>query len=921
MYSLSRYSLLLLAVCAFAQTNRVAGIDSRRTVVLHGNVHPLARAANDRGAVEGTFALPGMTLLLKPSAAQKASLAQLLAGQQDPASPRYHQWLTPEQFANSFGVSDADLAAISNWLTSQGFSIDNVSRSRTFLTFSGNAAQAGTAFHTEIHRYLVNGRTHYANAREPSIPAALSDIVASIRGLNDFRLKPRLKTPSQPLFNSGSTHYIAPDDFAAIYDVTPLYQAGIDGSNQKIVIVGQTDIHLSDIQQFRSRFGLSTPNLTQVLVRGSKDPGVSLADMGEADLDIEWSGAVARNAQIIYVYSTDVFTSAQYAIDQNLAPVLSMSYGACEASDLVDLPSEQMLAQQANAQGITWLAASGDSGAADCEDQGASIAQDGLAVDSPGSIPEVTAMGGTEFNEQGGAYWSSSNSASGGSAIGYIPERVWNDSSVGYGLAASGGGASVFFPQPYWQSGPGVPSDGVRHVPDLSFSASPEHDPIYFYSNGSGSGVGGTSAAAPTMAGVVALLNQYLLSTGTQSAAGLANINPALYRMAQTTPNAFHDTATGNNSVGCVVGSPDCSSGMMGMNAGAGYDSASGLGSVDVANFVHAWAANRATRSAVVLSLDQNPVFQQAADASGNAWRFTLTLTEEAGIPTTLTSLTVNGVNFLGSFKAAMAANGAQSAKLGLSGLAVPMSVVFAASGVDASGAEWSQQISIPFTGPQVPLTISGVTNGASFQQTYAPGMILSIFGTQLGNFAQSSGTVPLPAYLAGFEASVNGVPAPLYYVSPNQVNLQIPYETQPGRATLTVGNPYVNVDYPIQVAAAAPGIFTQPDGSLVPNASASVNQTITLYLTGDGQPSPSLATGTAPAVNTPTSRLPKPRQTVTVTVGGVAATTTFVGIPVGYVGVTQVNFTVPAGVPPGTQNVVVSVGGVASAPAKLVIQ
>ena len=917
-----RLRIGVLAACLscaglYAQTDRIsAAIDVRRSVVLHGNRHPQASPQNDRGAVEGSFPVAGMTLLLKPSADQQTALQQLLAGQQDPGSPHYRQWLTPEQYADSFGVSAADLAKITDWLKVQGFTLDNVSRSRTFVTFSGTAAQTGSAFHTEIHRYLVNGRTHYANATDPSIPAALAGVVSSIRGLNDFRLKPRLKLPTNPQLNSGNSHYLAPDDFAAIYDVAPLYQGGIDGTGQKIVVAGQTDIHLSDIQQFRNRFGLSAPNLTQVLVRGSADPGISSTDLPEADLDIEWSGAIARNAQIVYVYSTDVFQSALYAIDQNLAPVLSISYGGCEGGDLVDLPAYQLMAQQANAQGITWLAAAGDDGAADCEDQGVSIAQDGLAVDAPGSIPEITAMGGTTFNEQGGTYWASS-----GAALAYIPEKVWNDTSLAYGLAAGGGGGSIFFPQPIWQNGPGVPTDGVRHVPDISFSASPEHDAYYFYTQGSGGGVGGTSAAAPTMAGVVALLNQYLTSTGAQSAAGLGNINPMLYSLAQSTTGIFHDVITGNNSVPCVTGSPDCAAGMMGYNAGGAYDQATGLGSVDVANLVHGWGSQSSRNSAVVLSLDQNPVFQQSPDAAGNPWHFTLTLTEEAGIPTTLTALTVNGVSFLASFKTSMPAHGSQSAAIGLKNLAVPASVAFAASGVDSGGTPWTQQLSIPFTGPQVPLTVAGITNGASFQQVYAPGMILSVFGTQLGNFAQSFGTVPLPQYLAGFEAEVNGVPAPLYYVSPTQVNLQIPYETQPGPATLTVGNPYVNVDYRFQIAATAPGIFTSADGALVPFPTASQNQTITLYVTGDGLVSPSLSTGTAPAAGTPTSRLPKPRVAVTVTVGGVPATTTFVGIPTGYVGVTQINFTVPSGVPAGVQPVVVTVGNASSAPAKLTIQ
>ena len=905
-----------------AQADRVrSAIDARQSVVLRGRMHPQARAANDRGAVEASFPVTGITFLLSPSADQKAALQQLLASQQDPSSPDYHKWLTPEQYADAYGVTASDLTKISDWLTSQGFTIDNVARSRTFLTFSGTAAKAGAAFHTEIHRYLVNGQTHYANATDPSIPAALSGVISTIRGLNDFRLQPHLRMPVQPYLNSGSSHYLAPDDFATIYDITPLYQAGIDGSGQKIAIAGQTDIHLSDIQQFRTRFNLSAPNLTQVLVHGSADPGLSSYDLPEADLDIEWSGAVARNAQIIYVYSTDVFQSAAYAIDQNLAPVLSISYGGCEGGDLYDLPAYQTMAQQANAQGITWLAASGDNAAADCEDLGVNIAQDGLAVDAPSSIPEITAMGGTEFNEQAGNYWAATTTASGGSALGYIPEKVWNDTSLSFGLAGGGGGGSIFFPQPIWQTGPGVPTDGVRHVPDLSFNASPAHDGYFFYSGGSGSPVGGTSAAAPTMAGVVALLNQFLTSTGGQSSAGLGNINPSLYHMAQTTTGVFHDVTTGNNSVPCVIGSPNCTTGIMGFSAGTAYDQGSGLGSVDVANLVHGWSSNPAVNSAVVASFDQNPVFQQTPDAGGNPWHFTLTLTEEAGIPTTLTNVTINGVSFLSKFKTSMAANGSQSATIGLSNLAVPVNVPFVIGGVDANGKAWSQQLSIPFTGPQIPLTITGISNGASFQQVYAPGMILSVFGTQLGDFVQSFGTVPLPQYLAGFEAAVNGVIAPLYYVSPNQVNLQIPYETQPGTATLTVGNPYANINYKFQVSASAPGIFTQPDGTLVPFASASRNQIITMYMTGDGQVSPALATGAGPAAGTPTSRLPKPRLTVSVTVGGIPATPTFVGIPTGYVGVTQVNFTVPANAPTGVQPVIVTVGSSSSAPAKLTIQ
>ncbi len=164
---------------------------------------------------------------------------------------------------------------------------------------------------------------------------------------------------------------------------------------------------------------------------------------------------------------------------------------------------------------------------------------------------------------------------------------------------------------------------------------------------------------------------------------------------------------------------------------------------------------------------------------------------------------------------------------------------------MDASGKQWTQTLTVLFDGPQTQLAIGGASNAASGQQSYAPGMLLSVYGTALGDFVQSAGTVPLPQYLAGFEASVNGVTAPLYYVSPNQVNVQIPYETQPGTATLVVGNPYVNSNnYNLKIVPAAPGIFMTNGFTAAPFSSAARGQTTTLFITGDGQVSPALADG-----------------------------------------------------------------------------
>jgi uncharacterized protein (TIGR03437 family) len=916
------------ATALYAQQNRITTqVDNSLTVRLAGRVHPSANAQNDRGAVPASFALPGITLLLKPSAAQQSDLAQLLRQQQDPSSSSYHRWLTPEQYAGRFGASAADVAQITAWAQSQGLQVANVARSRTFISFTATAQQAQNAFHTQIHRYSVNGRMHFSNATDPQIPAALADVVAGVLGLNDFHPKPQLKKPASPQMTTGSSHNLAPDDFATIYDVAPLYSAGVDGTGQSIVVVGQSAVNLSDIQAFRTKFNLGTANVNQVLAHGRPDPGIT-GDQDEADLDIEWAGAVARNATIVFVYSDDVWQSALYAVDQNLAPVLSMSYGGCEQADLVDLPSFRSVVQQANAEGITWFAASGDAGAAACDDQGTPVAQNGFAVNAPASIPEVTSMGGTEFNEQAGSgYWAPTNTANGASALQYIPEMAWNDSFFDGGPVATGGGSSVYFPQPVWQIGSGVPSDGIRHVPDLSLSASADHDGYYFYSAGSPGYVGGTSAATPTMAGIFVLLNQYLVSTGAQPQPGLGNVNPAIYRLAQNSTGIFHDVTVGNNAVPCAAGTPNCTNGSVGLSAGPAYDPVTGWGSVDAYNLVHGWTGSPALNSSVVPSVDQTPVFQQAPNAGGNPWHFQLTLTEEAGIGTTLTGVTdtTDGVSYTSQIAAlfggsAIAPRGSISAAFGFSNLSVPSTKVFSFTGVDAGGMQWSRQLSVAFSGPQTLLTIAGASNAATGQQVYAPGMLLSVYGTAMGNFAQSAAAIPLPQYLAGFEALINNVPAPLYYVSPNQVNIQIPYETQPGRATLTLGNPYQNVNYTINVSQAGPGIFTFPDGGINPSRAATAGQTVTMFITGDGQVSPSLADGTTPAPGTRLTSLPKPKLPVTVTVGGTVATIAFIGIPSGLVGVTQINFTVPPGTPPGDQPVVVTVGTASTPAAKITI-
>jgi subtilase family serine protease len=582
---------------------------------MQGNVRPRLQPEFDRGPVSGSLQLQSMKLVFQLTAAQRSSLDVLLLQQMDPSSAQYHQWLTPEEYATRFGLAQTDISRIAGWLRRQGFTGIIPARSRTWIGFSGTAAQVGSAFHTTIHGYLdsdsVGGQMHYANATEPSLPGAFRGVVAAIGGLHDFRPHSRIIRPHFTSDLSGN-HYLAPDDFATIYDLQGLYSSGINGTGHAIAIMGQSDLSKDsghdnqyDVVTFRDVSKLPAADLQVILVPGAADPGIVTDDVDEANLDVEWSGAVARNAKLIYVNSGNALSdSLQYAVDQNLAPVISVSYGDCEANfSSTEINTLTGLAQQANAQGQTIVASSGDSGPADCDyssdpNNPVKSATHGYAVDVPASLPNVTGMGGSEFSEGDGTgatqYWSGTNNGNNGSALSYIPETAWNDTGSDGSLAAGGGGVSTLFSKPSWQAGTGVPNDGQRDVPDISLSSSADHDGYlicsqsscvngYRKSDNDLTVIGGTSVAAPTFAGLVTLLVQ-------QTNDRQGNVNSLLYGLAASTPSAFHDITTGNNIVPCTQGSKDCpASGMIGYNAGTGYDLATGLGSVDAGALAAAW--------------------------------------------------------------------------------------------------------------------------------------------------------------------------------------------------------------------------------------------------------------------------------------------------------------------------------------------
>jgi uncharacterized protein (TIGR03437 family) len=569
-----------------AQPDRIAGrLNPGNLASITGNIHPKALPGNDRGRVSASLELDYITLSLKPTRAQQADLDRLLAEQQDPASPNHRKWLTPEQYADRFGASKSDIAQIVAWLEGQKLTVIGSARGRNFVVFKGTAGQVEAALRTEIHHFLVDGEMHYANATEPSVPAAILPFTIGFSGLDDFKWKPTPQAfkPLPGLSYNGQNN-LAPGDLWVIYDLVPvLFNLQITGGGMTLAVIGQSDVNLSDIQKYRDDFGLPQNLPVPMLVPGATNPGVVNGDSGESDLDLELTGAIAPYAEILFVYSGSVINSVVYAIDQAVAPVISYSYAGCEANQSKTvIAGLQPLAQQANAQGITWLAASGDFGAASC-DSGHSVAQDGIAVMMPASIPEVTGVGGTTFGEGSNpGYWTT-NQGYGDTAVSYIPEVAWNDSSSS-GLASSGGGISTIYPRPTWQNVSGV-TGANRQVPDLAMAASANHDGYFAVENALGGFHGGTSAATPVFAGIVLLMNEYL---GTN---GLGNINPNLYKLAAGVNSVFHDITSGGNLVPCVNGTNGCVGGMLGYSAGPGYDMVTGLGSVDAYNLMQAWPA------------------------------------------------------------------------------------------------------------------------------------------------------------------------------------------------------------------------------------------------------------------------------------------------------------------------------------------
>jgi len=679
-------------------------VDLSRAYRLAGNTRAEAIAVNDRGAVAGNLPLEHMLLLLRRAPEREQALQRYIEELHDPHSANYHRWLTPSQLGDRYGAAPQDIDAVSEWLRSQGFTVNFVYPTRMTIDFSGMAEQVERALHTPLHHLDVQGERHTANMNDPAVPAALAPAVAGIASLHDFRpramKRPRSPRPQYTFPGPGvDVQAITPGDLAAIYNFTPLFAAGITGKGQTIAVVEDADLYTTDDwYTFRDTFGLSRYSMGSLALahpaaaagKACTPGGISFGDDSEAILDAEWASAAAPDATIQVASCASTRTTfggliaLENLINADTPPsIISISYGECEALAGAALNEAFRAAyQQAVARGISIFAAAGDQGAAACDagDQGATH---GISVNAFASTPYNVAAGGTDFGDTysntNAMYWAKANDANYASALSYIPEIAWNDScaggllasafgfTVGYGddglcnstlgrqselltVQAGGGGPSGCatgapatpgvvggtcqgYDKPSWQTGVrGIPNDGVRGVPDVSLFAGTGvwgHYYVTCYSDvhfggvvcsgdpSGWSGAGGTSFGAPILAGIQALVNQ---KTG--SAQG--NPNYAYYRLAAV-PGALCDSAAGDQPAsGCIFhnvtqgdiavncgGGQNCygATGPTGrrgpvpngalsrsadqyvpaFGAAGGWNFATGLGSVNVANLVNRW--------------------------------------------------------------------------------------------------------------------------------------------------------------------------------------------------------------------------------------------------------------------------------------------------------------------------------------------
>ncbi|HTQ85307.1 MAG TPA: protease pro-enzyme activation domain-containing protein [Candidatus Solibacter sp.] len=427
-------------------------VDEGKRVVLRGNTRPEANAKNDRGAVSDNVRFEHMLLLLQRPPEVEQALVHYIDTLNDKNSPNYHLWLTAAEYGKKYGVAQEDVDTVTEWLGSKGLTVNKVYTNRVVIDFSGTAGQIHSAFGTSIHHLSVGGEHHVANMSDPQIPEALAPIVKGVFALHDFKPFAFHKAAADFTFagctgvtGPGKCYAVTPQDNQTIYNLTPLYAAGISGRGQTIVLLEDTDLYsIADWNTYRKIFGLARTYPYGTLAQIHPDcpaPGAN-GDDGEAAIDVEVASAIAPNAAIQLVacpsgdFTFGGLIAMQNMINDSATPpaIVSMSYGLCEAtSGTAGNAGFYTTFQQAAAEGVSVFVSSGDELSSTCSNLfGIAEAVPGLGVTGWGETPYNVSVGGTDFADTfmhaTSQYWNATNAANYGSAKSYIPETPWNDS-------------------------------------------------------------------------------------------------------------------------------------------------------------------------------------------------------------------------------------------------------------------------------------------------------------------------------------------------------------------------------------------------------------------------------------------------------------------------------------------------------------
>ena len=993
-------SPLLLSSALMGQipesTPRIHGpVDERSLVVLSGNVPGPARAEFDRGEAPASTELAHVRLILARSSEQQAALDKYDAELLDRSSPNYHKWLTPEQFGKLYGLADSDIAAIIAWLQSHGLQVDALEPGRTNISFSGTVSQIEELLHISIHSFERNGEQFFSNTTNPRIPAALAPVISGVARLNTLKPKPHhvmgrmgvfdpdtgRMTPvpgaapgPRPNLTTGSgtssTLFLVPGDAATIYDTPNSFNANppsgttYKGTGVTIGVGGDATVNASTVVDYRTRFlGDTTsptisycgdfvnPPSTPACSSSSTGLGIGTSDQGEAYLDIEISGGLAPGATIHYYASSDLYGAIEAAINQNAVDIFSLSFGACEL-DMTNSDNALLNSwwQQAATQGMAVTVSTGDNGSAACDNNNTeTVATGGLKVSGFASTPYNVAVGGTDFGpllNSFSTYVSPSTSNSSATfyrtALKYIPEWTWNDSTTvnttisanvpyidptsmqGNIVAGSGGKSTCStntttydnmgnetrgtctsgYAKPSWQRGSGVPSDNARFLPDISLMAGAGGDAAAWLictddtgQNGSGAtvtancttqsdnhfyfgGVGGTSTSAPAFAGILALVQQKTGSRLGQAAKELYDLYNSTHASA-----IFHDVTTGNISVPCAstpTVSTDCAKNgvgnyfLSGYNTGAGYDLATGIGSVDVNQLITYWGTVTGSATATVTVAPSSSTINR-----NNPLTVPVTVKGSATTGNPTGTVTLSGGGYTSSAQT-LTASGADSA-------------VYTFNIPGNSFNKGSNTLSVSYSGDAnyavatgtAPLTVNALTASVAVSPASSnlnSGVALNVTATVTGTGGTPTGTVTLTGgtYNSGAKTLDNAgkfvftIPA-FTFTTAGAVTLTVHYS---GDATYNSATNTANINVAVSKFTLSATDVTLTAGATSGNVSqisvspvAGYLGSVTLTAAVTSSPSGAVSTPTLTVGGSPANIQSASPVAATVTVGTTAAT------------------------------------------------